>query len=499
MNKTLKGIIGGGVLLGVLGGVLAFLKLTDKKPEQDSSSSAAAEEIWLWHAHSDDISQITVEPAEGEKYVANRKIDRTETTDVYGSTAVQDIANYYLEGYEDLPMSTVTIRTLATRSPELAAVSIVLEHAEDSDMSRFGLDHATRVTYVVDGQDEPIIFLIGDKTQVDSCYYLRMEGGDTVYTVSESAMEPFLKDVKSYLGTTVIADLADDDDTIVESVRISRKNLDYDIAIEYDETISETDRSGGMAMHTMVEPFYCMLSPDKSTDATHGLFGLTAAEVLTPHPTQAEIDACGFDDPFVTVTMVTDDGKQTVFRLADTYESEDGNQYYYGMVEGINCIYGFSEDASIYDNVVPGDISSKNIINLYVWDVARTRLSANGKTLDFKGSGTDQSDFVLTLNGEPYEDNERYRQLYAFLLGTKAEDLIVEEIQPEGEVLAEILLEQLDGTHSYDIKFYPAGTQKAYVSVNGEIRYRCRKSYVETLIHNIEIFSDPNEAIKTTW
>ena len=499
MNKTLKGILGGGALLAVLGGVLAVLKITEKKPEQDSSSSAGEDTVMLWHAESDAISRITVEPADGEKYVANRRIDKVESTDLNGSTVTEDVANYYLEGYEDLPMSTVSIRLLATRAPELAAVETVLENASDDDLSRFGLDHPTRVSYVVDGQDAPIVFMIGNKTTVGSNYYLRMDGSNTVYTVSESAMEPFLKNVKDYLGTTVIAEQAENDQTIVKSVRIERKDLDYDIFLKYDETISETDRSGGMAMHTMVEPFPCMLSPDKSADATHGLFGLTAAEILTPHPTQEQIGACGFSDPFVTVTMETDDGKLTVFRLGDTYKSDDGNQYYYGMVEGINCIYGFSADATIYDNVVPGDISSKNIVNLYVWDVGHLKLSANGTTLDFTGSGTSQDDYKLTLNGSAYEDNERYRQLYAFLLETKAEDLILEKIEPEGDPLAEIFVEQLGGSHSYDIKFYTAGTQKVYVSVNGEIRFRCRKSFVETLIHNMEIFSDPNEAIKITW
>lgn len=243
MNKTLKGIIGGGALLGVLGGVLAVLKLTEKKPEQDSSSSEA-ETIMLWHAESDDINQITVEPADGEKYTAVRKIEQTETTDLNGSIVTQDIANYYLTGYEDIPMNTVSIRLLATRSPELAAVAVVQENASDEDLARFGLDHPVHVTLQADGQEQPISFFIGDKTQVESCYYLRMDGEKTVYTVTESAMEPYLRSVKDYLGTELIAEQAEDDETVVESVRISRKDLDYDIFLEYDDGVSQSDRSG---------------------------------------------------------------------------------------------------------------------------------------------------------------------------------------------------------------------------------------------------------------
>ncbi len=498
MNKTLKGIIGGGALLGVLGGVLAVLKLTEKKPEQDSSSSEA-ETIMLWHAESDDINQITVEPADGEKYTAVRKIEQTETTDLNGSIVTQDIANYYLTGYEDIPMNTVSIRLLATRSPELAAVAVVQENASDEDLARFGLDHPVHVTLQADGQEQPISFFIGDKTQVESCYYLRMDGEKTVYTVTESAMEPYLRSVKDYLGTELIAEQAEDDETVVESVRISRKDLDYDIFLEYDDGVSQADRSGGLARHIMTEPIQCMLSPDKSSDVTHGLYGLTASEVVTPHPTESQIQECGFDDPFVCVTVKTDDGKTSVFKLANTYETEEGGKYYYGMLEGINCIYGFSADATVYDDVRAEDISSKNIVSLYVWDVSHMKCKAGNQVLEFRGEGTDQSDYKLTLNGESYGDNERYRQLYAFLLETKAEDLVIEEIEPTGEPLAEIQVERNDGGRSYDIQYYTAGTQKAYISVNGRISFRCRKSYVDTLIHNMEIFEDSAQPIKTTW
>ncbi len=498
MNKTLKGIIGGSALLAVLGGVLAVLKLTEKEPEPESSSEA--EVIMLWHANSDDISKVTVEPADGKAYSAVRRMDQVETTDLNGSKITQDIANYYLTDYDDLPMDTTGIRLLATRAPELAAVDVILEHASDSDYARFGLDHPTRVTYEVDNAD-PIVFLIGDKTQVDSNYYLRMEGGDTVYTVESTAVDPFLKSAEDFLGTQVTPEPEDGEEIIVKSVRIERKDLDYDILLEYDESISESDRSGSMAQHVMTEPIYCLLSPDKSADATHGIYGLSANEVVTPHPTEADKKKCGLDDPFTTVTVKTGEGKTVTFTLGDTYETEDGETYYYGMLSTVNCIYGFSADATIYDDVVPSGISSKNILDLYVWDVSRLVCEGGGKKLEFDGEGSDASDFVLKLNGARYENTERYRQFYSFLLQTKAEDLIIEEIETpdESERLAALTVEKSDGTRSYQIDFYDAGGMKAYIAINGRITFRCRKSYVDTLLHNIEIFENDSEEFTTRW
>ena len=498
MNKTLKGIIGGSALLAVLGGVLAVLKLTEKEPGEDSSSEA--ELVMLWHAESDSISRITVEPAEGEAYSAVRKMDKVETTDLNGSNITQDIANYYLEGYEDLPMNTTGIRLLATRAPELAAVDVIQEHASESDYARFGLDHPIRVTYEVDDAD-PIVFLIGDETQVDSHYYLRMEGGDTVYTVESTAVDPFLKSGEEYLGTQVTPEPEQGEEIIVQSVRIARKDLDYDIYLEYDSSISEADRSGSMAQHIMTEPINCLLSPDKSADATHGIYGLSANEVVTPHPTEADKKKCGFDDPFATVTVKTGEGKTVTFLLGDTYETEDGDTYYYGLLSTVNCIYGFSADATIYDDVVPSSISSKNILDLYVWDVGHLVCEGGGNRLDFEGEGEDADDFVITLNGKRYENIERYRQFYSFLLQTKAEDLIIDEIETpdESERIAALTVEKSDGKRSYQIDFYDAGSMKVYIAINGRITFRCRKSYVDTLLHNIEIFEDESEEFTTRW
>ncbi len=100
MNKTLKGIIGGSILLAMLGGVFAYLKHTEPDADTDSSSSAESTvETELWHAYTDDINQISVENPEGDSYIALRRMDETKTTDMDGNEKTEEIANYYLKGY----------------------------------------------------------------------------------------------------------------------------------------------------------------------------------------------------------------------------------------------------------------------------------------------------------------------------------------------------------------------------------------------------------------
>lgn len=499
MNKTLKGIIAGSVLLCALGGGMAALLLTQPEEEVEESSDSAVQTM-LWSVNSKSISEISVENPHGDSYSAYRKLEETVTTDLEGAEMVEEIANYYLKGYESLPMNTTGIRLLATRAPEVASVDLVEENAAAADLAKYGLDEPIKVTFTVDDTDD-VCFLIGDEAPVGGNRYLQMEGGTAVYLVSSITLEPFSNGILDYLGKTLKAEQAEDDDTLVESVRIERSDLDYDFYFVFDPYYQENTNGGAMALHVMQEPVYALLSGDKSAGATHGLFGLTAAEVLTPFPKSADLKNAGLDEPFVTVTMKTDDGKTTVFKLGDTYETADGEIRYYGMLEGLDCIYGFSPDDIDYENLTPEDIISRNVIDMYVWDIGELTYETGDIKLEFEGEGEKQDDFVMTLNGESLDDAgiERYRKLYTYLLETRAEELVYDDVEPKGEPLATVHIGRQDGKRSYDVAYYDAGGMKAYIVVNGDVRFRCRKSYVDTLIANLEIYYDADKDFTMTW
>ena len=504
MNKTLKGIIGGSVLLCALGGAMAALLLTQPEEEQESSSDSGVETL-LWHLHSDDINEISVENPNGDSYTAFRKMEQTKTTDMEGKEVVQDIANYYLKGYEDLPMDTVQIRLLATRSPEAASVDTVEEDASADSLKKYGLDNPVKVTFHVDNADD-VSFRIGDITPLGDNRYLSMEGSNTVYLVNKVSLEPFMSGITDYLGKTLREEQAEDDDTVIESVRIERSDLDYDFYFVYDPYYKENTNGGAMAVHVMQEPVKALLSADKSSGATHGLYGLTASEVLTPFPSKDDIKAAGLDDPFVTVTMKTDDKKTTVFKLGGIYEDASGLKRYYGMMDGIDCIYGFDPELLAYDDLTPEAIISRNVIDMYVWDIGTLTIEADDQKLEFTGKGTSQEDFVGKYNGKDMDEAqiERYRKLYSFLLETRAEEIVYpeEKAELEGKPLAkfaEVHIDRQDGKRSYDVAYYDADGMKAYVAVDGEIRFRCRRSYVDTLIENLKIFDDADKEFSMTW
>ncbi|MBR5405255.1 MAG: DUF4340 domain-containing protein [Oscillospiraceae bacterium] len=504
MNKQVKGLLAACGALAVLGGGLAALKLTEKPAEESSVDDHMDPHAGiLWELDSSDvISRVDITMPDGRSYAVNRKIEKEEQNNNGSDETTQtEITNYYLEGLEDLPMDTVSIRTLATRSYSASANSVVEEHPTAEDLKKFGLDKATVVKFTADNAD-PVEFYIGARTPKGE-YYLRCKDNETVYAVSGPTVEPFLRDANYYLGKTVTKEQDSEDTVKVKSVRVDRKDLEYSIYLTYDSYYAENDKNGVASLYVMQEPIPCLLNVDRSSGITHGFYGLNAAEVICPHPTEAQLSEYGFDDPFMTATMETDNGKTSVFRLGKTYEPADSTEetpktYYYGWLDSVNCVYGFAPDDISFDNVTAEDITAKTVVDNYVWDIGSLVYTAGDLKLDFKGMGESKDDYVLKLNGQE-ADPERFRLLYTYLLNTAAEELVLEEVTPEGEPLVTVDLEQQDGKHNARIAFYDAGSRKAYISVNGRVLYRCRMSYVTTLIENLKIYEDTSKNFTMTW
>lgn len=509
LSRGAKGVLCGVGVVTLLGGTLTVLKLTEQENPTDSSSVVdTSGVVSLWSiADSGDIAAVRVEQPKGEDFSVHRVIEEQESVDsTTGEVVVNEVENYYLDGYEDLPTKTVDIRTLATRVASISSSDIIQENATTSDLAKYGLDQPIRVTLTVDDADD-ICFLLGDISPSSYYSYLCMDGENTVYTVQSSSMAQYRVDWKDYLSTDVTEEQSEYDDSYVEEVCIQREDLDYRILLAYDPFYVENANSGSSTVHVMKEPINCLLSGDKSSGATHGIYGMTASQVYYPHPDLDLRAACGVmgNKYFACVTTKISTGETVEFYLGHTYETEIEDEngalqtvtYRFGYIDTVDCIYGFAVDDTVYETLKPEDITSKIIVDTYVWDIGRLTYTAGDLQLDFEGVGTSADDYVVTCNGEEVE-TERFRLLYTYLLKAAAEDLVLEDVAVTGTPLATVELERQDGKRSMSVAFYEADGMKTYIVVDGEVRFLCRKAYVTTLISNMEIFHTDQD-FTMTW
>ncbi len=489
MSKNVKALIASVSVLVLLGGGLAAAMtatmLHDKgNGDGDSSGSVqntteATEMISLNESLAEDVTKVEISAK--EDFTVYRSAEAAEDAE----------AVYSIKGMEDIPMNKNLLSTVVRNASALSANSLVEEDAKD--LGKYGLAQpAADVTmHYADGASFQIA--IGDESPLDNTATYCAVDGD-VYLVKSTLMSNYCTEPSFFVTNTILEEPDEADYPIIESVRIQREDLDYDIYLEYAD---DGESSGGtVAAHVMREPVFVYLSPEKSTDVTHGMFGLTALENTAVHPTDSQLQQAGILEPFCTVEMACDDGNTYQLYLGNTYTSASGTKCYYAYLEGVDVLYGVSETSAVWATMQPGDITSANIFGTMVWDIATLDVTVGDKKLKFEGEG-DKDEYHVTKNGTSC-DKERFRLFYRFILSIYGEELCLGEEIPDAAPDASIHVVTQDGEEDYTVKFYRLDHLNMMVTMNDEPVYRIRSSCLDTLAHNMEIF-DTEEEFTLTW
>ncbi|MBQ8959665.1 MAG: DUF4340 domain-containing protein [Ruminococcus sp.] len=512
MNKTAKGIVALAGVLAVLGGGYAALRLTD--PDEPEESSVSSEEDGSQHVILIRDDKVTGEdPETGETLMGNVvhvqvKNETDELSVIPNPKAATDenATKYTLEGYEDIPLRGAVIGTLANNANGLTTEAVIEENC--SDLAKFGLaDPVITVDVTYETGTEKTL-LVGNKAPTGDATYVMLKGLDTVYTVRSSAMANYSNTLFDFVDKTIIEDPGQQNYPKVESVLIQREDLEGgDMYIEYDPRSDDEGYTGGTsATHILKRPTEAFLSVERSTAITTGMFGLSAEDIFSVHCQEPDIAEAGLKDPFCTVTMKCDDGNTYKLLLSEPFTSGEGSKSCYAMLEGGNVIYIVSTEKAQWATVTPVDIASKIFIGAYVWNITDLTAQAGDTAAEIKVTRKDPSaeletfsasDFNAAINGKTF-DSERFRQFYSFLIGANAEEFALDEEIPEGDPAASITYTDSYSGQTTKVEFYDLSAMKDLIVIDGVSKFTISKSYVETLIENIQKL-DSDEEFVLTW
>lgn len=497
MKKAVKGIIGLSAALVVLGGGYAALMFTQPEDitEENSSSEVDTQQQEVI------LIQDSAENASGVIKTVDVKNPSGELHVVQKTPATEDsAATYTLDGCQDIEMKTAVIGTLANNANGMTSADVIEENC--TNLEKFGLAKPEIMVEIEYETGTEYTLLIGNEAPMGSVTYVMLDGTDTVYTVNNSTLANYSKTFTELVDTTVLK--SPDEMPIIESMRIERENMDYDILLEYN--YNKADKGGTSSTHLMKEPVEAYLGAERSETVITGMFGLSADGIYSVHCEEIDIAEAGLDNPFCTVTMDCDDGNQYRLLFSESFTDDQYGNCCYAMIDGGKVIYIISTEKAVWTTVQPVDIASKMYIASYVWNITDLKFSAGGKDYSFVITPADpenepenlkSSDFNTTLNGENF-DTERYRQFYSFIISGNAESFAFDEELSSGEPIAE-----LEYTDKYDGKkrtfaFYEYSPMTAIIAVDGESKFFISKSYVETLIDNAERLNSDEDFV-TTW
>lgn len=508
MNKTTKSIIGLGAAVIVLGGGLTALMLTEPKDKENDESTLSSVPDESSEIYGEGIILIQDEKA-GEsdgivKEVTVKNSDDTLHVVMDKAPTDESVATYTLDGYKDIPLDTALVSTLVNNACNMTSGSVVDENCENP--AKFGLDNPQAEVEVKFQTGTVKKFKVGDKAPANSETYVMIDGENTVYTVATSYIANYSKTLFDFVDMVILEEPSEENYPVVNSLKIEREDIDYDILLEYDKSSDDGKYSGGTsATHVMVEPTDAYLTVERSEDITNGMFGLRSDGIYSVHCKDSDIAEAGLKEPFCTVTMECSDGNKYVLLMSEPFTDDNNKKCCYAMFEDRSIIYIVNTENAKWSTVMPVDITSRIMVGSYVWNITDLTVNCSDGTSekfviepkDKNAENTKATDFNVTKNGTAF-DSERYRQFYGFLINAAAEEFALGEDIPDGKPVVTVEYSDSYTKKKTKLEFYEYSNLTALIAVNGESKYFCAKSYVDTLLENIRRIETGEDYI-TTW
>ena len=507
MKKQAKGIIAlSAVLAAMLGGGYAYMKLTPEEGKGGNNNTNSTMELIATQA----VGQGTVLISDNGDENAVVKSAVIKNSEGVLNIVMKEIRNdegetvtvYTFENGDDINADTSKLTSLINDGNGLQAKELIAEGCDD--LSKYGLDSPAAEVELTYESGNKVKLYLGDDTPSGDATYCMVDGKKDVYIVSAGTIEDFKKGQKDFISKVVLAKPENNEYPIIKSLRIQRGDMDEDMLIEYDDASSDKKSGGTSASHKLVSPVESYLAVEKSTDITTGMFGLTASGIDAVDCNDEDIKKAGLDAPFCTVTMDCDDGNTYKLLLSEPFTDDNGNKCSNAMFEGGKVIFIVPVDNAKWLTVNPIDIVTRLLITNYVWNITEMSVKDADEDIMFIISPKDKdnipdspksSDFIVKKNGEDF-DSERYRLFYSFLTGTNAEEFAVGVPVPDGEPMAVLQYYDDHTKTSTTYEFYDDSLMRSLIVINGESKYYCTKSYVNTLIENIKRIGTGEDYIK---
>lgn len=469
MGSKIKWIVISSILLVVLIGAVIGLKLTEKPKTggEDSSASNITSKL-MYEKKPEDVLEVIINNLNGEYTV--KQLENGQ---------------YIVPGFEDVNLDSEIITAIIDAATSMTTQRIVEENA--SDLTEYGLtDNATHVTVKFKDSGNTIKeFLLGSPSFKKGESYMSFKGENTVYTVFDSAILPFIENDKfSTVSKTVIEGA--EEKPIVQEMVIHRFDMENDIKIGYD-SVNETN--------VIVEPLNVQVNPTNKEALVNGFFGLRANGVISVKPSEEELIAAGFNEPSGTITAKTDSGSFALI-LGDGVSDNSGKIVgYYGILSGTDIIYLFNDSQLPWMFLSSMEMIDDKLVSARTYEVEKLVINAGAITETFDCTGSTQADFIVLRNGSDF-DKDYFAELFKFIKMGSAEATAVK--MPKTDLADAVISVTKSNGSSQKIEFFADEDRLSIVKINGKPTFTIRTAYVERLISNLSLLDDMGEIV-SNW
>lgn len=237
-----------------------------------------------------------------------------------------------LDEDSDFPADQDAVDDLADRAGTLAAVRTI---SDPEDLSSYGLDEPSLEVSLTDEDGTQVGLLIG--TTADSGdYYAKVEGSDTVYTISSTLPTALDIQVDELIALAEFPSLSEDN---IQSVTWT--SGENSVTLVKEETQSETDEDSDEEVTTTWTVDGQTVSEDNTTfiSLMAQLSELAFSDCYDYHKEAQTRTDCGLDTPVGVLTVVYTDGDEEKTMTLTLGALAEGGDSYYAMLDDNLIIY----------------------------------------------------------------------------------------------------------------------------------------------------------------
>jgi len=441
--------------------------------KETETTTAASSSISIVDRKSDEIEQLTVNHL-SEEYVAVKEkvMEKAE-----GSDKEREVTKWKLVNRNDIKADSSKLSTAAVNFCVITASKIVEESA--SDLGQYGLgkpDSAKAVGKFSDGAQ--VTLEIGDKNPTSDGYYIRKDGGNTVYLGSTYSSE------KIMIKKTEIADLKL---FSLEEADIARMLMKRGGALLFEAT------NVGEYKWELDHPVIAPLNTTAQGMIFPALADVSATEYVELGA--KDLGKYGLDNPKYSMLFeLRENGGTVELILGDDKVVRTSR---YAMLGGTRDVFVVNiTNFTFLDKPVKEFVDAFAYI-ISINDVSHIQADFDGNTVlidIFADMDSEEEDVfimdgvdVSNLNNE--KDRSLFRIFYQALIGVTIYD-VEPDSKPSGEAEITFLYELEVAPHRMLVEFVPKDDRLYYVFRN--------KEYAGITVEK-RIFDRPDEGLRDMY
>jgi len=340
------------------------------------------------------------------------------------------------------------------------------EVSRKESMQAYGLEKPRSLITLILKEGEKIRLALGKENPINGSSYVAKEGEDSLYLISKSDAELFMRQQKDFRNRTILPRVETRELDRIEEIRLEFESEELeDFAIQ---------NTSGFKFK-LSEPFEYSL--DYESVFSEVIFPLLS---LNPDAAMDESEVPELEDkPGFRLKIVLD---QVLYTLS----FEEGERAYYIRRDDLPQVFKISKGSVPWENLRYRDLMKDAVYHINISEIDRMLIAYGGVEYDMTISGQ-STELTGQMRGKSLEYPE-LMDLFNTLFSTGIADVVhgtsSEELVKNKEPLLRFQIYKKNGSID-EIAYFTRNESEAYVSINGEVKLSTYRSGIQALKRTI--------------